>query len=83
MTNTNKAIIAGAASGLVMAILSDESNRKTITKFAEAAMNSVPDTITINTKPVKNLIKNKVEQATGDSINLVQDADVMESVNPA
>ena len=81
MTNTNKAIIAGAASGLVLAILSDESNRKVVTKVAEAAMNSIPDQITINTRPAKEIVKTKVEQMTGDQINLVQDAEVMETVS--
>ena len=81
MTNTNKAIIAGAASGLVFAILSDESNRKAVTKVAEAAMNSIPDQITINTRPAKEMVKAKVEQMTGDQINLVQDAEVMETVS--
>ena len=83
MTNANKAIIASAASGLVLAILSDESNRKTLTKVAEAAMNSIPDTITINTKPAKMMVKNKVESITNDTINLVSDAEMMQTVNQA
>ena len=81
MTNTNKTIIAGAVSGLVLAILSDESNSKAVTKVAEAAMNSIPDTITVNARPAKIAIKNKVEQMTGDKINLVQDAEVVENVS--
>ena len=44
-------------------------------------MNAIPDTITINTKPAKMAVKTKVESMTNDTINLVEDADVVQPVN--
>ena len=81
MNTQQKAIVATAIGGIAYAVLTDETSRKTITKVAEATMNVIPDTITINTKPAKMAVKNKVETMTNDTINLVEDADVVQPVN--
>ena len=77
MNTQQKAIVASAIGGIAYAVLTDETS----TKVAEATMNAIPDTITINTKPAKMAVKNKVETMTNDTINLVEDADVVQPVN--